>query len=487
MLEVAILISVVATIWAQPGYRILEIYSRQKPPNVQPVDDVARLILDLSQDSSEIRKSARGRLLAMGPGIEPQLQWALDAARRDFTGVDFRRAGIRHDIVELTVLIDHLEEMRYSKPTTVTLYTGDATYFDILRIFGSQIERPVSVSSRPESGQANMDWLYSTRAMLSLDSVNYWQALKAIRRTLDLVPTFSAGGVTFNRAAGLTYPDFPPDATNAVVAGPLLIAATSAEQLQSGITLTLRAVAEPKVGSGRFGEYATVRLDEVLDDRGRPLPGNGSRSSFTSVIVEPQERTLKDGFWTFKVPVQLPSPPAGRRIRSVKGRFGVAVGPPGMDIAIADLTLGNIPAFEWDGVVVNVTSVRPVGNQFLVTGEISATADSPLSKAMAEMNASGQALANARIRLAERLGLLDATGKFVRREVSLGALRHETDRDVIGWTLSTMDNTRFTGGADSCNSACVPATLTWSADIETRWLMAAFELSNIPAPVDARH
>jgi hypothetical protein len=482
-LAVAILISIVALICAQPGYRILEIYSRQSPQVTQPVQDVVRWISDLSKDSPETRETARGRLLAMGPEIEPQLQWALNTARGSIPGVDFRRAGIRYDIVELTVLIDHLEQLRHSKPTTVTIHATDTSDFDILRSFGLQIDLPVSASSRPDPGQANMDWLYSARTTLNLDRVNYWEALKAIRRRLDLVPTFSGGGVTFNRAAGLKYPDFPPDATNAIVAGPLLIAPTSVERIQPGLTLTLRAVAEPKVGAGRYGEYATVQLDEVLDDRGSSLLRQGARPSFGSVTIDPTQRTLKDGLWTFKVPVLLPSPAAERRIRSIKGRFGVAIGPPGMDIAIADLTRDGVPAFEWDGVMVTVTSVRRLGNQFQITGEFSAPADSPLSKAMAEKDTSGQAMANARIRLAERLGLLDAAGTFVRREVSLGAVRHDADRDKMSWTLTTMDNSRLPAAADSCNSACVPVTLTWSADIETRWWMTAFELKNIPEPV----
>lgn len=483
---IALVTSVVAVTRGQPGYAILEVYSRQKPPVAQPTDDVAHLIADLSKDSPETRASARRRLLAMGPEIEPQLQWALDAARRDFPGVDLRRAGIRYDIVELIVLISHLQEMRHSAATTVTLHATNESYFDILRAFGMQIDIPVSVSSRPEPGlgQENMDWVYSTRATLNLERANYWDALKAIRQSLDLVSTFSGDAVTFNRRSGGRYPDFPLDAASAVVAGPLLIAPTSAERQNSEITLTLHAVAEPKTRSGRYGEYATVRLDEVLDDRGRSLLNPSSRSSFTSVSTDIRLRTAEDTYWNFKVPVQLPVPSSGRRIGKVRGRFGVAVGPPGLDLVIADLTRGDIPSFEWDGVVVTVTSVHPAGSQFVVTGEFSSPAESPLSKAMIEKDTSGWAMENARGRLAEHLALLDAAGKFIRREITLGAVRHETDRDVMDWTLTTMGPTRFRGGADICDTMCVPVTLTWSADFETRWLMTPFELSSIPTPIE---
>lgn len=188
-------------------------------------------------------------------------------------------------------------------------------------------------------------------------------------------------------------------------------------------------------------------------------------------------RSREDLYWRWKVPVQLPPTNSGRRIGTVKGQFGVAVGPPGMDIVIADLTGGGNPIFEWDSVVVTVASVRQSGDQYVVEGDMSAPSGSPMAKAMLDKDATDSEAENARGKF-EYFGLLDATGNAMRREVKLGPIRSEGDRDVIRWTLTTMDPTPLavqlrTPGV--CFAKCVPAALRWSAP-ETRWFMVPFEL-----------
>jgi len=473
------MMAVALAVMSQPGYQRRIVYEGPRLSSVQPTEATARLIAALSNNSEEARRTARQTLLAMGPEIEPQLRWALDAERRTRPGTDLRQAGLQYSIVELNVLISHFEERRKSGASIVSLHFTDAPFVEILSAFGSQIDATVSISSRPD--YSTLDWIPTTRGSLDLDHANYWDALRTIRQSLRLNPLFGldahAPTIEFSRMVGGTSPLEDP---NAVVAGPLWIAPTAMQREQSEITLTLQAVAEPKVNAGRYGEYATVRLDEVIDDSGRSLLGTGVHPVFTSVSVYPSERRRADLEWKWKVPVRIPSPPSGRRIRTVKGQFGVATGAPGLDIAAVDLKRGGTQSFEWDGVVVTVTSVRQMGTQYVISGEFSAPAFSPMAKAMAEKDSSGWAQENSLTRLHERLGLIDAAGKFLRRDASLGSVRHEGDRDVIAWTLTSWDLPRQLRAQDSCAAPCTPATLTWSADFESRWFTVPFDMNRFP-------
>jgi hypothetical protein len=132
-------------------------------------------------------------------------------------------------------------------------------------------------------------------------------------------------------------------------------------------------------------------------------------------------------------------------------------------------------------VVVTVTSVQQSAAEY-VAGEISAPSGSPVSKAMSDHNASGSASENALRRLGN-FSLIDASGKYIRREVELGDSRSEGDRDVIVWKLKPMDLAHLSAiqlrTPDVCNIRCVPAALKWTTP-ETRWFMVPFELHSIP-------
>jgi hypothetical protein len=470
------------TALGQPVFQSQVVYAPPKTPATPPTESVGPLIASLSSDSSETRRVARLALLAMGPEIQPQLQWSLEAERGTLPANDLRNFGHRYAIAELAAAIDHLNELRHSTPSMITLHFTNAPMIEILRSFGSQIDASVSISSWPEG--LGLSWVPAARGTLVLDRVNYWDALRATQRTFDLNPNFGPGFgpnyPQFYRRAGRPYPDFPLDAANAVVAGPFLIAPTSVENKQSGVILTLQAVGEPKLGAPQYEENATVRLDEVTDERGESLLTAGQHPAFTAVSPENTKRTSAERYWRWKVPVQLPSPVSGRRIATIKGRFGVATGPPGMDIVIADLTRAEIQPFEFDGVIVTVTSVRKNAAEY-VAGELSAPSDSPLGNAMSEKNAAGE-LEHALNRL-NSFGLIDADGRIIRREVEFDGIRSEGDRVVITWKLKPTELTRLSAiqlrATDVCNIQCVPAALKWSTPSDTRWLMVPFELHGI--------
>ena len=479
---IAMAAAVAWTALGQPGFISQVVYDPPKAPTTPPTERVASLVASLSSDSLEMRRAATQALMVLGPEIQTQLQWALEAERGTLSTGDLRNAGHRSAIAELAVSIDHLNELRHSKPSMITMHFANAPLSEILRSFGSQIDSSVSVSSKPDA--RDLSWVAAGRATVDLEHVNYWDALRAIRQTLDLNPNFGPGFgpdyPQFYRRAGLSYPNFPLDAANAVVAGPFMIAPTSIEIQQSGTLLTLQAVGEPKLGRPDYGEYATVRLDEVTDQRGESLLTAGKHPEFTAVSPGPTQRTPAERYWRWKVPVQLPSPPSGRRIATIKGWFGVGTGPPQMDIIIADLTRANAQPFEFDGVVVTVTSTRQGAAEY-VAGELSAPLDSPLGKTVSEKNAGGQ-FENALSRL-NNFGLIGADGRVIRREAELGDIRIEGDRQVIAWKLKPIELARLPAiqlrATDVCNIQCVPAALRWVTPPDTRWLMVPFELHGI--------
>ena len=169
----------------QPGYQAQVVYDRPKPEATPPAEHVAELIAVLSDDALEARRSARRALLAMGAGIQGQLQWALERERQALPAIDLLPngaiAGLHYAIAELTVLIDHCEQERRSAASTVTLHHTNAPLLEVLRDFGSQVDARVSISSRPDANFGN--WLPGARASVDLDRVNYWSALRAIRQT----------------------------------------------------------------------------------------------------------------------------------------------------------------------------------------------------------------------------------------------------------------------------------------------------------------
>jgi hypothetical protein len=148
---IALLAAVARTGLGQPGYQIQAVYDRPKPRVAQPTERVAPLIASLWNDSLETRRAAREALLAMGPEIQPQLQWALEKERRMLSTDDLRPAGRSYTIVELTVLIDHLEQLRHSTASMINLHFANAPLIEILRSLGSQIDARVSVSNRGQS------------------------------------------------------------------------------------------------------------------------------------------------------------------------------------------------------------------------------------------------------------------------------------------------------------------------------------------------
>lgn len=482
----------VGALHAQPGFQSIELHEPDRPPALSPGGRVLQLIERLSNDTLQVRRTARQALLAMGPAILPQLQWRLDAEQ---TQTPFLRS-IRPDYLsaELTTLIDRLDDQVRRSPTSIiSLHYTNAPLTTILRDFASQADAEARLISFPK---LTFDGFEAAPATIDVDRLDYWNALRAIQRTLGIRPECMGipGGLAFHRSPGLPAASretmtsdgrmlvSPWTVGNAVVAGPLLLAPTQVERWQpAGTTLTLQAVAEPKVGAV-VDDHAIVQVDEYRDDHGQSLLPAGAALRFTSV-----RRYESCDFMTWTVPLDLRRPAAGHHIGILAGQFGVAVGPPTTQIIAADLTRPGVQSFDWEDILLTVRPLEAVGGRYVVTGEISAPDGSPMAKTMEELDIATSPEASDRSLIMLPFSLVDASRRIVFRDPAWGGVRREGGRVILRWTLTTADPAQLrkghTAGAwQYCDDDCVPAALVWLTPKATRWFMVPFELRDVAVP-----
>src|SRR5689334_1498957 len=75
--------SALTAVARQPVFNTYPIYNPPQRPTATPSSRVAGLIAALSDSSKDRRGSARQELIALGPEIEPELQYALSAEKND--------------------------------------------------------------------------------------------------------------------------------------------------------------------------------------------------------------------------------------------------------------------------------------------------------------------------------------------------------------------------------------------------------------------
>jgi hypothetical protein len=456
---------------AQPGYQYRVAYEPGPPDVSPPSGRVAELVAELSNTEPARRDAARQALGAMGARIAPELRWLLERSRKAIPSTELQNGtivGLHYEIPELTVLIDHAENERRSTPSKVTLRMTDASILDILGRIGAQVDAAVSLTSRPDASFG--PWLLNARKSIDLDRASYWDMLRAVRRDLGLEASFASAVFVRPMDSVVRGPLY---SSEAFATGPIWISpAPVTRQPSGGIVIPLDIAAEPRV---RAGNNVFVAIDRYADSEGQSL---------LSRVPVPETYFMYDPtrMRPFTVQLSLPAPLPGRRIGTLQGRVGVSVGPAALDVAVIDLTRSGRQSFNWDGIVLSVQSVTRVGASYVVAGQFSMPAYSPLTVAIREVDSTGMRGELARIQLAERLGLLDATRTGIYREVRLGAVRYDNNRTVIEWTLTTKERpARLAPSSFACID-CVPTTLTWSTPTQTRWFIVPFALHNLDVP-----
>jgi hypothetical protein len=446
---VALFLSMPAAI-AQPVFEERVIHEHPKPAATQPVPRVAELIAELSADSWEKRQAGAQLLLGMGPKIQPQLQWALEREQSAVPAEDLRFGAVpgnrvqmgpgwllpRHAYHELRVLIDHMAERGNSAGSVITLRHKDAPLPDVLRDLGKQADAELGVVS----SETNLEWVDKTRVTVDVEGANLWQALRALQRNTGVGPVYYAG---HNRLMlDMKKSSVPLDAPGLGVSGPILIVPLLAQNDKS-LRLILQAFVEPKVSNA--GEHAKVELDECVDEQGRSLLAPGPRAFASS----PNER-----HWIWKVPIDLASAGTLHRIKSIKGRFSIGIGPADEIMTLGPLSEAKGKSIRLDGVEILVKQFVATGSQHRIDLDVSAPADSPYMRFTTDTG----------------VNVWDASRKTMRSQASRIGIRHEAGRDVASWSLLTAEN------------APAPATLVWkspSSPAETRWFTLPFELHDI--------
>ena len=501
MLSFWVIGAVVGLTWlpvmGQPGLGIRSVQVSPRPEfgASKPEGRAAELIGRLANDSAEARRAAARSLIAMGPTVEPQVRWAWQqeeppltfpflnvAANSNRFILDPRLLQPDYALYELEVVLSHLEEQRQLQGSLITLHHMNALVTNVLADLGRQAGAEVSAGS---IYWGPMDWLKTNRITINVNRVTYWQALERIEQTAGLAETFNnLNRLLLIQRGPFTLPPGRRGTQGSVVSGPLEITPVSVKLARSldyrdggksaRVKLTVQARAEPNVWNS--GQHALVQADECLDDRGRSLLLEGART-FPS-IEEHQ-------YWYWNMPVELGAPGPGRRIRSFKGRFNVALTVDQRYLSITNLMQAQGQSREFDGLRVAISEVSEKDYYNEVHVDVSAPAGSPYARTFgdspdcnlsvfdesrAEMNVAYMrgAWVEAEVMMWDAFG----GGKPVTPPQAgrqFREVRHAAGRDVMSWNLYFSKRLR-------------PATLLWLTPPETRWLEVPFELHDLAMP-----
>jgi hypothetical protein len=437
---------------AQPVFVERMIYERPPPETREPAGEVAKLIGKLSDESSETRRTAAAALLKMGHVVEPQVRWARQHGENGANPLSWSMQHLRegnkwgqdprhlrpwHAENELDVLISHLEEKRHSGTSIITLQFNATPLTNVLREFGRQANADVAVG-----GWYSLPKIDGARMTISVERVNFWDALQAIRDRSGLTATHvnAQNRLVLTVATSNKALQTP----GAVVSGALRIAAVSKSNDASGTRLTLAAFVEPKFSGSR--PHAMVTLADCADDHGQSLIANG-KTQFPS-LESPNTYA-----WT--VPVDLRPLASGRKIKVLRGHFSVGIGPTDRYMTITNVLKSQGKSRELDGLKVTLKSVKAQGSKIDV--ELSAPAGSPSSRTFSAS-------------LELDVWLWDESRATIISEKLFHGTRREGDQDIASWTLTTPPN------------SLPPATLVWKTPAETRWHTVPFELHDIAVP-----
>jgi hypothetical protein len=224
------------------------------------------------------------------------------------------------------------------------------------------------------------------------------------------------------------------------------------------------------------GQHALVEVDECRDDRGRSLLLEGARS-FPS--------KEESQYWYWSVPAELGAPGPGRRIKTLKGRFNVALTMEQRYLSITNLMHAQGQSREFDELRVTVSEVSEKDYYNEVHVDISAPAGSPYARTFGD---SPDWNISAFDELREQMRVVYMRGTWMEAGVEMTdgfrggktvtspeagrqfrEVRHEAGRDVMCWNLYFSTRLR-------------PATLLWLTPPETRWLAVPFELHDLAMP-----
>jgi hypothetical protein len=220
-----------------------------------------------------------------------------------------------------------------------------------------------------------------------------------------------------------------------------------------------------------------VQLDECVDDRGQSLLLDDARKF-------PSKGEFR--YWNWTVPVEFKAPAPGRSVKTLKGRFNVALTMDQRYLVFTNFMQAAGRSLEFDGLRLTIVKATWLDDWNEVRFEVSAPAGSPYgslltnSPGIVNVSVSGEAREAIRIYdkeswwVPERLNIYEelrgrATAPHPQAACEPREVRHDADRDVLPCTLY------FAKGLK-------PATLIWLSPSETRWSSVSFELHDLALP-----
>jgi hypothetical protein len=483
----------------QPGIRVnsMVVASVPVPEVSEPTEPVADLVAQLADATPDRQPSLMQSLLAMGPAIAPQLRGALrqipPAPTFPYVQPD---AGWSNRLIlvpelraphsqqyALEMVLSHLTEQQQAQSSRVTLHFQAAPLTNVLAEFGRQIHTGIDACSLEYT---TLDWVRTNRLTINVDNASYWQVMQLLEAH-DIRPLAFSWIKRFSLIQGTEGGDglkMSQGRDHSAINGPLRITPVAVElththNLVAGtntarVKLTLQAQAEPKFIA--CGEDAMVQLDECVDEHGESLlPADA-----------PKFRQAPRARW--QVPVEFNAPGAGRRIRTLKGWFSVALTPGQHYLAFTNVMHAAGQMQEFDGQRLTIREAKPSWdgkwNELLV--EASAPAGSPFAATFTNspdvLNLSLFDAERKWIPLQFKHGIwVDSNVDFYERlrdraatpaplaAREFGEVRHEAGRDVLPCRFYLAKDLR-------------PDTLLWLTPPETRWFTVPFELQDLELP-----
>lgn len=422
-----------------------------QPALTQPSPQVQAAVDDLINDDFGIRQAAQQKLVEMGQSIEPQLRALLNDDLSD--EVRSRINGALRQI----------EENRILGPAIITLHYHDAPLEDILADFSAQAGAELGISRTRIAEYAK-----SRRASVDLDHASFLAALQEVSEAGALRPGLSGSNslVLMPGRSNANLPPFNIFNSRAQTVGAFTVFAQSCQQnrsiqygrgalAQSGLTLQLTAMAEPKLHV--IGPTNQDWLKQCVDEKGQSLIPD-ARQTYIS------ESDGRQWFWQLQTGLRDVAG-MGRRIARLRGELKFAVQTKSEQIQIADLSrLDNLTRT----IAASSITLKRFANErgqyqlrVLVSG--------PLTSDMEQIQT-----------VLSTIQILDA------QDEALQPGPMDTQIDSVGTleiTLNYLANhvNRVPGRA-AVTSTLVPRKLRWELTTETKVVTVPFELDNLELP-----
>lgn len=275
------------------------------PPPHASAAEVEALVAKLASDAWKERQAAQDRLIAFGPDVAPRLQ-KLARESKDQEVITRAQGALR--------LID---ENRLLGPTLVTIHVKDAPAQQVFKELARQAQ--TDIPPEPPELWTQHEW---PKVTLNADRVEFWTVFREACSQAGVEPEQSDN---LKMRLSEAEPPKPFTKSPAITRGAFILLAEGAERraslrfadagnVERGATLTMHAIAEPKLRLIR--DSAAAVLEEAVDDHGNSLLP-------VQEGIEPSLSTAGDNGreWDLTIQLEYPAKNPGTSIARLRGKL----------------------------------------------------------------------------------------------------------------------------------------------------------------------